>query len=289
MSCLIKVDQLQAITERYTRTARSVKPIFVVSYGPSGSGKSVVSSQLFAHLRVDEDNVVRVLVDDIITDLGLPTDGNNYRESRDRYADTVRVEIITASLLQKKNVLVEVTGNNTDNIEQWIASARDNGFKTVIFYPFVHDPTLLNRIKAREVASDMENANKGGTSEVTRRVDRNKVHEHTVNAPKNFAKLIKLLHFNEYYLIDNTLTETAGGPNRSFNDKIIFVLKVNFDNRINTALTTGVNFEFFRSFLPEVFSALDAVQQITSLLRTPQNRRVLQTSTSTLSPARSVA
>jgi predicted ABC-type ATPase len=255
VSCTIKVRDLDAITRRYTSRAHSVKPIFFVSYGPSGSGKSAVARQLFQYMHVEASEVVNVLVDQIMEDLHLETDPANYRKNRDDYADTIRENIISAAIREKKNILVEITGNSITDVLTWITSARDNGFKTVVFYPFVKIPILVQRLRAREATEP-------------RTVARDAVLNHTINAPKNFSKIIEMLYFSEYYFVDNNLHESMDTPT-PFVDKIIFVLKTG--TGLEATLWRGNRYHLYQSDAPEIYDAAETVKQTVDFLEGHQS------------------
>jgi len=143
-------------------------PKFFVTYGPPGSGKSVILAKLLEQFKIDKSEIVEILVDNFVKEAPGYLDEvkaivdqqldekeqqrkltDVYFKYRKNYGDAVSDGVLYKSFAQKFNVVWETTGNSIEYAIKTIMEARKNGYIIFLIYPFVEVENLKQRTKKR--------------------------------------------------------------------------------------------------------------------------------------------
>lgn len=214
-------SQTSTVHERYCALKdhlfsgrRSVRPIFLLSFGPMGSGKT---SRIEAHLRAhnhDPKNFVFLVLDDIIeqdptyqaevkaTLARLEGSGKErlseaLQEVYFKYRKDAAVlseALLSIAVRSKFNVVFETTGSNGSVGWSTYMFRRmsESGYETQLFYPFVRAEELCVRCDAR-------------ASTTGRWIPHATIKAFALQAMDNFATLAP--HSDHVWIVDNN------GPN----------------------------------------------------------------------------
>jgi len=186
------------------------EPIFLISYGAPGSGKSACVDNVFKRLRppsgVAPQNIVQANVDDIVAELDtgrtISVDAENYSVFRPT-ADNVAGRLLYVGMERGVHLNLETTGNSVD--VQWFTTQFENArtqhrYLIALAYPLVAIPTLVARVQQRAAASS--------TSSSKRRPDDDAVVNAARNAARNVALLMALV--DKLLIYDNSGDVASG-------------------------------------------------------------------------------
>jgi predicted ABC-type ATPase len=136
--------------------AEQKTPVFILKYGPPGSGKSSCSDAMLQDAAQfgNVSDLLEINVDDIVAQLSDvkkkfdPDEYQRLRKVADKMADTLLKEAIN----QKKSASLEMTGRHLD--EKWLKGVlvgpmRQKEYKLLVMYPLAPLRTLLERNKLR--------------------------------------------------------------------------------------------------------------------------------------------
>jgi predicted ABC-type ATPase len=202
------------LKDRLFSGRRSVRPIFLLSFGPMGSGKT---SRIEAHLRAnnhDPGNFVFLVLDDIIeADVGYRAEvseaiAQHAGSPREELSAALQViyfkyrkdaSVISEALLSiavrsKFNVVFETTGSNASVGWSTYMFRRmsESGYETQLFYPFVRAEELCARCDERAATTG-------------RWIPHETIKAFAQQAMDNFATLAP--HSDHVWIVDNN------GPN----------------------------------------------------------------------------
>jgi len=157
------------------------KPVFLITYGPPGSGKSYTLSKVARQYHYDlEHNFVKILLDDMIKSMSdyneemstlnasrtiyMDQDGNlnqtYYNLAEEVYfkyramVNQMKGMMLEVAYRQKLNIVYETTGmKGKDHPEatifQHMDEARARGYKIIVVYPHVEIALLNSRLASR--------------------------------------------------------------------------------------------------------------------------------------------
>lgn len=174
-------------------------PKFFLTFGPPGSGKSTILAKLLEQFKINEDDLVQVLVDNFveqapgylddvkaIVDMKLSEKEQSqkltevYFRYRKSYGDAVSDGVLYQALAKKFNIVWETTGNSIEYAIKTIYEARLNGYLVFLIYPFVETENLKERAKKR-----------AKTSKNPRLPDEAFIASSVIKAQKNFKTISK--------------------------------------------------------------------------------------------------
>jgi len=147
-------------------------PLYFVSFGPPGSGKSVILEKIFSEMAIPEHTLVRVLIDDYIAQFSAYSqpierltqqwrEGNLdtkqfvekseviYWNVRNQAGKIVEENVLQRAREMRYHVLKETTGANVASTLEKAALFSRSGYRTVLVYPFVTKNSLIARITKR--------------------------------------------------------------------------------------------------------------------------------------------
>ncbi len=161
-------NSLIDVTNSFFKDKQPVRPYFIITYGPPGSGKSSVLDSVLKDLGILRKNVVEVLVDEVIQRSPRYLDDvaaivTQHAESMERErsltaayfkyryssADAIADGILYRAFIERYDVIWETTGNDVSWILKTINEARREGYAIVVVYPFVTLGQLLSRVMSR--------------------------------------------------------------------------------------------------------------------------------------------
>ncbi|GAB5360772.1 hypothetical protein AAMO2058_000656300 [Amorphochlora amoebiformis] len=157
------------------------RPIFLITYGPPGSGKSWILNKVARQYNYDlETNFVQILQDDMIKSIGeyqeamdmLSTERPDYTDKDGnldekfykkadqiywKYRNMViqmKKMLLDVAYRQELNIVYETTGskrasNPSQSLFNHMREARQRGYKIIIVYPYVANHTLMARLDDR--------------------------------------------------------------------------------------------------------------------------------------------
>eukprot|EP00466_Bigelowiella_natans_P020164 jgi/Bigna1/86172/estExt_fgenesh1_pg.C_80239 len=179
----IGVDALELMKMFYTmfHKKEKQKPIFLVTFGPPGSGKSWILEMVARHYNYDlEANFIRVLQDDMMKSMSAYNkameelgdrrssfidekgelkaafygEANNIYWKYRNMVIQMKKMLLDIAYKQELNIVYETTGSKrADNPKQTLFNimneARARRYKIVIIYPYVKNETLVDRLNER--------------------------------------------------------------------------------------------------------------------------------------------
>lgn len=234
-TCILQSGYVHQVVSTLLGGLKPVRPRAVISYGPTGSGKSSVLYSYLSLLpendRPDATNFTPILIDtlvDMIQDFQHfnPCDNNNGSSSnvskemkalcslalQQKYhtcrkeVDDISTLLFRTAIQNRYNILYETTGNNVSWLMGDLHTLRASGYEIILVYPIVPLKTLLQRLDVRE-------------KQEKRIVNRAFVNTNYVNALNHLHQVLP--HVDHLYLFDNT-------ENRSKNETM--PLLVHIDN-----------------------------------------------------------
>lgn len=159
---------LTKIADEFFKDKITSPNLFFISYGPPGSGKSKMMTQVLKNFRIPKNRCVFLLVDDIVEKIPGYLEKsqdiverhkdeqelqNNlsklYMTYRDKYGDILSDSILDRSLVEKYHVVWETTGHSIDWALKTIDRVRRSGYSVILVYPFVGGANLLKRVEHR--------------------------------------------------------------------------------------------------------------------------------------------
>lgn len=170
---------IDTFIESYSQHLNSIRPLFIISYGPPASGKSPtgnpfqITMECIGHhmnkptnnqkdddyclenniLPVNVDNIIKMFkerVKDFVVDCKtLESDYVQMRSFADSFSDT----LLNYGLNMRYNILWETTGSNYEWIMKEIFRIRNMGYRVVIYYPLVSLKNLIQRAESRQNAT----------------------------------------------------------------------------------------------------------------------------------------
>lgn len=201
---------LQHIEDSFFEGKRPSPPLFIVTYGPPGSGKSELVRDLLARFNISERRVVSVLVDDVVerlpgyldevravaSDASL-SDADRQKELTSVYfkyrrsaGDVLSDAVLHRAFVGRYNIVWETTGDNVDWAVKTVLEAKAQGYAVVMVYPYVSEANLLRRVDARARSGDNP-----------RRPDEKRVRDNVVNAQRNLARMSTVV--DRVFVYDN--------------------------------------------------------------------------------------
>ena len=199
--CNLNPRYISTISEQFFSNKKSVRPLAIITYGPTGSGKSVV---LKSFLKTNEtkytsDDFIEINIDSLVEAI------NHYKtnvstalddETRTKIYFSCREEVDELSSLlfykaiaNKNNLIYETTGSSVKWLKGDLQKLRESGYIIVVIYPFVTWNILNKRLTDRERTS-------------VRKIDRTLLKTNVGNAIKNFFDVIPSSDYA--YIYDNT-------------------------------------------------------------------------------------
>ena len=124
----------------------------------------------------------------------IATEFDNLYQDYKKYVYLVTSHLIDCCIANKRNILIETTGNNLDYIEETIKKIKGNGYYVVCLYPFIKIETIFQRIIARAKTCG-------------RIIHRKFIIECYRNSLSNFIKLST--RCDECYMIDTEMSFTS--------------------------------------------------------------------------------
>ena len=205
-------SEIFAVSENFKKIKSSffedkipLKKFFTITYGPPGSGKSDLVSEIWKKLNVDISNVIDVNVDKMIEQInGFKSEYQNSKNpyERDsvylkyrRIADEISEDILTKAIEDNYHIVWETTGKSIDWAMKTIFHARSHGYIIFLVYPFVDKETLFKRTELR--ADDYEK--RGYTP---RRISEETISSNVLAAQINIEKLVPFI--DKVAIYDNT-------------------------------------------------------------------------------------
>ncbi len=203
---------MDKIVQSFFENKKPSPPVFIITYGPPASGKSVILKRLMKDLDIHEDRIVKVLVDEIVESIPeykkqikrivkkhkesiqsaeaqqalQEAYFKHRRESGDLLSDT----ILYKAMSLKYHIVWETTGNAHEWILKTIQEARTNGYLIFLVYPFVEEEQLIER------------ASKRARLETPRQPPVERITANVKNAQRNFEIISK--YTDKSILYDNT-------------------------------------------------------------------------------------
>lgn len=213
----IRNINMDAIVKSFVDNKPSIRPVFMITYGPPASGKSSALNLVCEDLGVDPKSVVGVLIDDVVE--RTPGYLETSREVWDRYQDKddpqltkelgdvyfdyrktfgiLGETVLNTAIARRNNIAWETTGANIDWTVKTINEAKLQGYLVVLIYPFV----FLDDLKKRAVLRS--------NREHPRRPPESFINMSFENAQNNFKKVLNKV--DSAYVYDNTV---SGGKMR---------------------------------------------------------------------------
>lgn len=200
---------LQNLEDSFFKDKKPSPPIFIITYGPPGSGKTDIVKNLTQRFGIPTNRLVNVLVDDIVekipgymeemkstANLDLP--GHEiqqeltkvYFKYRRSTGDFMSESVLNRAFVGKYHVVWETTGDNIDWALKTIQLARQQGYMVFLVYPFVSEKQLLKRV-----------AKRAKTSDNPRKPDAGRVKKNIITAQKNFITISK--YVDKSFVYDN--------------------------------------------------------------------------------------
>ena len=191
----MNVNYANTYIDSILKDKRSVIPSFIIKYGPPGSGKSTITSDLIRKLKIPKNTLVDVNVDDIIhsnkkfeEDIAKASSASERQSIYQKYrkpADVISDTLLNTCLINKYNISWETTGNTISWTVREIDRIRKNGYNIILIYPYTTNRNIFERIKKRSQVS----ANNAQIKRIA------------VSAQKNINRLID--YVDELYVYDN--------------------------------------------------------------------------------------
>ena len=153
---------LKTALEKAFRGKQPLVPVFLIAYGPPGSGKSSVVQWLFddPERRVRADEVIDIDIDAIVA--LFPGYQRRRAEARSheareqlywemrRRADPISDSILAEALLGRYSVRWETTGQSVAWTAREVDRVTGNGYQVWLVYPLVEKGDLAQRIERRQ-------------------------------------------------------------------------------------------------------------------------------------------
>lgn len=207
------MTSLQQVEESFFEGKIPSPPIFIITYGPPGSGKTDIVNDICKKFGITKNRLVNVLVDEVVeklpgylnemkavaADKGLSDDEKQaeltkvYFKYRRENGDYLSENILHRAFVGKYNVVWETTGDSIDWALKTIQDARQEGYMILLVYPYVSEEKLLDRVKKR--------AQSGSNP---RKPDSERVKKNILSAQRNFKKLSK--YVDAAFVYDNNGT-----------------------------------------------------------------------------------
>lgn len=144
------------------KTKQVVSPVLVIKYGPPASGKGECNKKFVQSIEkikkakfFDENNSISIDIDKYVESLDINNtitqNPDNYWNFRP-YANKIGDQMLKFSIKNKRNVVVEMTGNTID--PKWLHTdiinpAKLKNYIIVIMYPLVPIQLLISRSDER--------------------------------------------------------------------------------------------------------------------------------------------
>ena len=202
MSCNLQRQYIADTVKNVFAGKKSVKPVAIITYGVTGSGKgNCLSSYLHNHgsenhNTYEKDSFVEINIDNLVESLDdyrtLVKKSRNNLEKTDAYfecrkqVDSLSSLLFQKAIAEKMNVIYETTGNNVDWLRGDLVKLRESGYVIVVVYPFVTWTVLNKRLDQREKNSE-------------RKIDRKNLAIGFKNAMDNFTKVLPFVDFAYIY------------------------------------------------------------------------------------------
>lgn len=181
------------------------RPLFIIAYGPSGSGKSGMLRHLKKELGVDveEKNTIEVNVDSLfqrkrefleqMAALKKANPNPLYRQRLYQYyrwvADQISDVVLNQAVVGRFHVLWETTGENADWTEREVARLHCADYDTVLVWPLVSQQILEERVMAREAKTNQVAPTRDQLSKQVHASQKNLLHFlRTKECPDNILK-----------------------------------------------------------------------------------------------------
>src|SRR6185437_7619207 len=205
----LELDKLNS----YTATQQPAEhPIFVLNFGPPGSGKSTLFSKVRDRLLgIDESQFVNLNIDTIIEDTAIfknrakqwiaqqesaseskksTLDMNQvYLDMRSQFGNIVFDNLMKYAFQSRLNNSYETTASSVSWLMTVLTQALRAGYLLVLVWPVVDEQELVTRVHNRAL-------------ETGRVVPKEYVHKSVANASKAFEQLLPM--FDHVYLFDNS-------------------------------------------------------------------------------------
>jgi len=202
----VSVSEATTIADALFDGKSAPLPVFLVTFGPPGSGKSAIVQAVLDARGMAPDATVEVLVDSIVermpgyrADMAAAAATSDpvaaaervYFRYRHAGGDAISENVLERALLGRYHVVWETTGNSIDWTVRTIERAKRANYHIVLVYPYVGEAALAERVRAR--------ARTVGRTVAPKRISQNVAH-----AQRNFEVLVPLV--DEAIVYDN-----AGG------------------------------------------------------------------------------
>jgi predicted ABC-type ATPase len=230
-TCQLPSKYITNIRNMVLGNLKPIMPIAIITYGPTGSGKSrvvpsVLASDEFKDVNsgiitsLTPQNFAQILVDNFIDAIPdyvnyRPNTGdanNNSKLLQNKYfacrneVDDLSTSLFEAAIHYKYNIVYETTGNSIDWLIADMEKLRSNGYLIILAFPLVPYQVLQSRIEQRNLIQERKIALDYAQSNYSR-------------ALTNFKWVIPFAHYS--FVLNNTTPLDQNMPVIIFVDNFI--------------------------------------------------------------------
>lgn len=179
-----------------------VKPIAIITYGPTGSGKSKVLQFYMDSEGKDyicNSDFVPINIDNLVESIPYyntqilsattSADKNAVYYTCRKEVDELSSLILDKAIIERYNIVYETTGNSTGWLKGDLVQLREAGYIIILLFPLVTWKVLNERLDQRELTSP-------------RKIDRTNLFDGVKKAIINFNDLLNFVDFA--YVYNNT-------------------------------------------------------------------------------------
>jgi predicted ABC-type ATPase len=230
-SCPLPAHYISKMRRMVLSGLKPFMPIAIITYGPTGSGKSRVVPSVLAspefktinngNTHLTPNDFAPILVDNFVEAIPYYTNYNPpstlSTEEQDKalvnqyFACRVEINDLSTSLFEsaiqfRYNIVYETTGNTINKLLGDVEKLRHNGYMILLAFPILPLDVLERRVTQRNAIQK-------------RKVQLDYVQRNYKNALNNFKSVIPFVHYS--FVLDNTVPFNVNMPVLIFVDNFV--------------------------------------------------------------------